>query len=313
MKKLTALGLAISALTINGNVQAASFASSYINVSGLGFYDSPGSNTLISGDNFKTTGSDNTGQSLGIANSGNTSASVGGTPPDKTDFSGTVTGSFNLYANPTNTGYAKDAYTNYGPTGSAVPPVPGTFSAGQSQLAGAALDFGGNSAAHAQTYGAASLVGPGTGGTQSNTDTDSLVWFSAIKDVNSTFKFDYSDWYNVFSSDPLASAHAKGSLAISLFDITDKISIFSLTINLGNGDGTAFTARNSQDVNAYNNSYSYAADFIADHTYEFKANATNDTQVFSEEAGVPEPASLALLSIGLFGIAATNHRMRNKT
>lgn len=194
------------------------------------------------------------------------------------------------------------------------PPVPGTFGYADQDLTGASITINGNPAgAHARTRADASTALNAIASGNSDVGTSTTFSFALGVADTMTISFDgtpYSQAYVSAGSGPTANANARLSWSINIIDLTTNTSIFEFAPSELNSlsavsrtDGTPGTTTYDPGTAAY---LAITPLLAAGTNYQITIQHNTLANALQQE--LPEPDSLAVLAIGLFGMALLMRR-----
>ncbi len=202
-------------------------------------------------------------------------------------------------------------------------PLTGNFSASASNEVGSpVLNFFASAPTanlHNASYASLDTLN-GTAGTSTSSQLASTMTFVPVMGGDSLrFNFDVGNYIGAFLSAGAAqSASASWSVAFTLINTTNQsiAGFFNTGDTISNnapGSGTTLAgALNSAVVGGVATTSAFffdSAPIVAGNTYQLTANISSRAQV----ERVPEPATLALLGIGLLGLGAMSRKNKNSS
>ena len=194
-------------------------------------------------------------------------------------------------------------------------PVPGTFGYADQYMTGTAIDkLDGNGArALTQSRADAALQSDGSAAGSSNVGTMTSFMFMLSSADTMTFAFDATPFTQAYTTgDPSTTAMARVTWTLNILDELGN-SVFVFAPSQLNGMSNVNRADNFDGLTTYapgTLGFTATTSLLAANTnYRLTISQTSDANALQDTV-VPEPASLTLFSLGLFGVAAFLRRRR---
>jgi hypothetical protein len=300
--KLLISALLVAGLAGTSGAQASAVATAYLDIYNAKLTDSSG-NKLTLGSNIIFVGPGN------VNNNGDTAANLNGTVVTNALDQPANPGGLDIPASVVGTAYAENSFTYI-----TAPSVATTnYAHGDALLTGAIVNIGGPTPdVQAQTLAEISLAGNGIFGTAAgnNIGVQGTVAFQALT-TNTINIYFLADAYvrAMVASDQTGSADASVNWSIALLNLGTGANLSFAPSEL-NGDASRSATNPGQDFeySLTGAAFSHAFNIVQGQSYQLTINQVANTNAKTNP--VPEPVSLLLMSLGLFGFAWTK-RLKN--
>jgi hypothetical protein len=278
-----------------------SYATSVLNITDLLFYDVSTNAVLKSTDFNSLTGNNNGSHSVGLNGAGPSNS-----------FNEPLSSGFDLAKQCIGPDCGSAPGENN--FGTFPPPPVATYSNADSLLSGTAIDFGGGTTgADAYARADTSIMTPNIfGNATSNLGVTSTFSFTtgASGLAGLGVSFDYFFYAAAFTSgDEVAPGNAFASFNwnVSLAEVVGGLSTQVFSWNPLNGQVSVDAPVNGTNILTNSGSASNESGALLANT-EYRLTVSHKVDTTARTAAVPEPGTLALLSLGLIGFGASTRR-----
>lgn len=304
-KKLLVSALLAGTLTVAvSEAQAGAVATSYLNLSNIQLTDANG-NKLVQGGanpsvNFQSP----------VNNNGDTAVSLNGISDTHTADAPAAPGGLNVIASSVGSAYVENSFTHLSqPTDAST-----NYAHGDALLTGAIADIGGVATpnAQAQTLAEISLIsGNGTGSAAgNNVGVQGTVQFTALATTTINISFIADAYVRSFLSADLAGTVANASISWTM-QLRNLLTNVAQNYNPGEINfGNSATLPGQDFLDTFNGQLSHTFNIVTGNNYQLTITHSSSADATTTQ-NVPEPASLLLMGLGLFGFAWTKRQKIN--
>lgn len=196
------------------------------------------------------------------------------------------------------------------------PPVPGTFGYADQDLTGASITIGATPAgAHARTRADASTAANAIASGNSDVGTSTTFSFTLGASDTMTISFDGTPYTQAFvspGSTPTANANARLSWTINIIDLSTNTSVFSYAPAALNGLSAVSRTDGLDGLTTYapgTSPFSAVTPLLSAGT-SYQITIQHNTLANALQQELPEPDSLAVLAVGMLGMALVMRRRK---